>query len=384
MSSNEIDSGHGQRAQQRLSEAEKLLAEIPDADPEEIWNLRQTRASLLIHQAKYAEAEPLFDALEAHFIATQNASRLQKVLSLRASNARHQTQWARAERFIRRALAIGQRLFPEHSPQVAAASTQLLTILTESGQLDRAKAMAEKAQAVSLGAYGKQHPSYAITLANIAMLFAQAGPMDKADAYYRHALEGFRNSIGFDNARVAKVRLVYGNFLNRQGEYGKARSLLVDVVETRRRIHGDSHPEVANARVSLGDSLTGLGRFQEAKAQYLTALTVFLAKEHQPGFNTASARNSLALLHYQLGEAQACMDAANAALEDFTRLLPKTHWILDAVASVRARCLILQGHAAQARAELDPIIRRLEGKLSAESAYVIEAKSYRDEAAAHL
>jgi tetratricopeptide (TPR) repeat protein len=93
-----------------------------------------------------------------------------------------------AERLLREALALFERLFGEAHYEVAVNLNNLAAIHHRRGDEPQARELYERALAIKQKLLGAAHPDLAPTLANLAALHASAGRTAEARACYSRAI----------------------------------------------------------------------------------------------------------------------------------------------------------------------------------------------------
>ncbi len=143
-----------------------------------------------------------------------------------------------------------RRLGQDDVDQVKAMSN-LASILTTRGDLDRAEKLYRRVLLIRRQAQGAEHPAVATTLRGRGTVLYLRGDAEAAEPLLRQALEIRQRHFGSRDARVAAAEISLGRALRSLGRFDEAEKLLESALATRRELFGDDHPHVALARKDL-------------------------------------------------------------------------------------------------------------------------------------
>jgi serine/threonine-protein kinase len=261
------------------------------------------------------------------------------------------------------------------------------------GDASQAREAFDKAVA-QMRRLGIRGPTLANALYERGSLRRQAGDSGGAKADAVVALAELQRSPGDQRALIAKVRTNLANIAINRGELHEALQQLRAVLRDREALLGKDNPELAVDWNNLGNGELHLDRYPEAEAAYQRAIDLLIAQsgpEHPRMvwllLGRASARDGeagrIADAHRDLDEAERIMHkalgdahpigvnlhsvrATFAAREgDYATAVAETRRALAHPGStelhVQARAqlglyLLLQGHAREARAQLEPAL----------------------------
>lgn len=158
------------RDAERLLRAELQRIKRQSPDAVELGELLGELADLYRVQARYAEAEPLYQRAialaEAHYGADHPG--LARLLNSLALLYRAQGDYDRAEPLCRRALAIAEHAHGAEHPGTMATLSNLLTVCLAQGHFREAAPLFQRAVMLKERLLGPRHPALASSLSNYA------------------------------------------------------------------------------------------------------------------------------------------------------------------------------------------------------------------------
>lgn len=144
-------------------------------------------ASLYTNQAKYAEAEPLYQRAVAILEKNKETALLANTLHNLGRLYQQQDRDVEAEGFYKRALAIHEKARSENHPFVPDTLTNLGNLKTVQGRPGEAEGFLKRAVAISEKTLGPKHPQTAESLSSMAALEQTRGDVESALALSRKA-----------------------------------------------------------------------------------------------------------------------------------------------------------------------------------------------------
>lgn len=187
---------------------------------------------------------------------------------------------AEAERTLREALALQQRVFKGPSADTAR-TLQVLAWAIRERDINEAVPLMQSAVDMQRKLWGAEpYPDYAAAVNDLGLL------------------------------------------LREQGDYARSEKLLRESLAMERRLMGDKHPELALALNNLGFVLWRKGDLLEAESTYRQALAMqkeLLGERHPDVANTL---NNLAFVIYDRGDVRGALDTEGDALEIYRKLFP--------------------------------------------------------------
>ena len=152
-------------------------------------------------------------------VALETTSRLLNQVGLYLLN---RAQPAEAERSLRRALAIAEKVYGPDHPEVATDANNIGQILKAQGDLAGALEYTRRALAIDEKVYGPDHPKVAIRANNIGQILQAQGDLAGALEYTRRALAIDEKVYGPDHPEVATDASNIGQILQAQGDLAGA------------------------------------------------------------------------------------------------------------------------------------------------------------------
>ena len=256
----------------------------------------------LARQARYAEAEPLFQQLVEHERAVGDQRELGSVLindgnlkrlkgdygaaesvlqgavalleragdpaSLSLSKAlgnlglvyRQQGRERDAITAFERSLAILMKSQGPSSSMVANAKKQLSHLYRDVGELETAQQYAEEALAIREKLFPPNHPSIGETLESLGQLAQKRGDRARARQLYERSIRTYEGSQPGDDLGLAYSLRYFAAFLLEERETKDALRFYERALALRRKTLGDRHrdvaeswDDVARARLAVGD-----------------------------------------------------------------------------------------------------------------------------------
>jgi tetratricopeptide (TPR) repeat protein len=189
-------------------------------------------------------------------------------------------QYADAERNLRDALTLQQRLFPGPNEDTAR-TLQVLGRAVNQRDLNEAIPLVESALAMHRALWGSQpHPDFAFTLNDLGLM------------------------------------------LYDKGEYDRSEQLLRESMAMNRLLLGDKHPEIATSLNNIASVLHDKGDLAGAESNYQECLAMrreLLGSAHPL---VAETLNNLAFVYYDRGEVSAALNAERESLDIYRGLFP--------------------------------------------------------------
>jgi tetratricopeptide (TPR) repeat protein len=251
------------RALGRLGEAEsrarQAAAMVEGADR---VTPRLILASIYVEQHRYADAEEILSGAEE---GADDALRV-AIYDNYAAIALPTGQYARAEKYSRKAIEAAQRsLAPQH-PAVAAAWNNLGQARRFQGDYLEAEHAYREAMERWERVVGPGHPSVARVMLNLGALYHERGREAGAETLYRNAAAIFETAFGTDHFLALIARNELADVLRAQRRFTEADSLSAETLAglTRALPAGDARQfQALKNRWRL---LRDTGRVREAGA----------------------------------------------------------------------------------------------------------------------
>jgi serine/threonine-protein kinase len=271
----------------------------------------------LARQARYAEAEPLFQELLEHRQVLGNHSEMGSVLlnygnvkrltgddagseallqravalieSAGESDSRRlatalnnlgliywrQGRLRAAVRTLERALAIRMKNEGSNSSVVAYARKSLSHVHRDLGELDIAERYGQEALAVAEKLFPPNHPFIGTTLESLGQIAQKRGDRARARALYERSIASYEGSQRPDNPDLAYPLRYLAGLLREEGETKEAVHLYERALAVRRKAFGDRHHEVAESWHDLARGRLALDDLNGALEALRTGVDTF-------------------------------------------------------------------------------------------------------------
>jgi eukaryotic-like serine/threonine-protein kinase len=190
---------------------------------------------------------------------------------------------AAAERFLREAIALRERLVGEHDRTVALLLLRLGDVLaTYEERAAAADSAYRRAVTIARAAYPPQHSALLDAEGSYASFASRQGRHQEAETEWRRLASLFAGMHGRDHFSALGAKATLAGVLARAGKYAEAEPLLREVIEVTAQRLGPDHSALAGHYGALSDVLAATARFDEAEAAAREAIRV-----RRQGMNSA-------------------------------------------------------------------------------------------------
>jgi tetratricopeptide (TPR) repeat protein/predicted Ser/Thr protein kinase len=258
--------------------------------------------------------------------------------------------YADAERQLRAALDIQQRLLEDQHPDVIASRNALAELLIRTGQHAEAEQHLRIALEAARRCWDAPHEQIATILNNLALVLQARGAYDEAEALLRDTLAIRRQLLGDVHEHVAVSLNNLAVLLRIKGDYAGAEPLYREALAIRRRLFGNEHPHVATSLNNLALLLHHRGQYDEAEALYREALAIVRKTLPAGHPDIANILNSLAGLLQLRGDLDGAETLFREALAIRRKALPAQHPAVARSLSNLGTVLRYKGECAEAEA----------------------------------
>ena len=208
--------------------------------------------------------------------------------------ARNAGRWDEAERAMRQALAIEERIYGPADPIVALSLSLIADVREEAGRYDEAEPLLRRALEIRRAALGERDPSTALSYSNLAYALDALGRQAEAEPLFRRALEITRAVGGEQQVETAVSYENLAANLNGQGKAADAEPLYRQALAIRMAVQGEGDPQTAAAYARLASTISAQGRATEAEPMLRKALELRRAAPQPRDLGIASGLNDLA------------------------------------------------------------------------------------------
>lgn len=236
----------------------------------------------------------------------------------------------------------------ELHPDLDQAIDELAGVNQQRGEYDAAERLFRESLAMKHRLYGSKHPEVALALENLASALQDKGDLAGAEPLYQQALVMSRELLGESHPDVAAL---LHNLASLQYDRGSVELALANerqALAIRRRALPADHPETAIALNVLGTWLTFAGEYPEAERDLAEALAMrkrmFAADNPAVGSSLAALAN----LEVAEGRYEQALEAARGAKPIFVAAYSADHWRTAIAEGAEGAALLGLGRAAEA------------------------------------
>jgi tetratricopeptide (TPR) repeat protein len=269
----------------------KRQALVP-AEPGELALSLSHTGDLLTLRAEYPPAEAAYRkaiALQRSLPADQrDDAALGRALFGLGSEQANAGQYADAERTLRDALALQQRLFNGANADTARTLEELARAVQEH-DLNEAIPLMESAVAMQRKLWGAEpYPDYADALNDLGLLLRDQGDYDQSEKLLQESLAMYRRLLGDKHPYVATALNNLGLVQHRKGNLAEAESTFRQALAMQRELLGEVHPDVALTLTNLAYVIHDTGDAEGALQVLSKSLEIY--RKVFPGDNPDVAR----------------------------------------------------------------------------------------------
>ncbi len=281
----------------------------------------------------------------------------------------NQGEFAAARTHLEHSIAVLDRAEGARSLAAADAREPLMELLFGADGAATALPVVERRLATYREVLGERHEKTALSLSDLAVVLNEVDRRDEAERAYRSSASTLDSLLPEDDPRRAYPHSNLAGLLRETGRPEEAEREARAALAVRRKSLGDRHPETATTLGLLARVLIDLGRLDEAEAAARESLAIFDGRDR---FGAMQARGNVATVVLRKGRPAEALALFDQVLAEHLALLPAEHPLVYATRIHRIRALEAAGRAAEARAELLPVLARLETKGS-EHASLLDA-----------
>jgi tetratricopeptide (TPR) repeat protein len=266
-------------------------------------------------------------------------------------------KFAEAERDIRLALLMDQRLLGPRHPDVARDLEALGSVHYYLRQYAKARSLIEQALRIRIPAQGQSHPKVSENLNFLGVIAYEQRDALGAEKYYKEALRRDEAVLGPDHPDLAFTQNNFARLLIERRRFPEALPLLRKSLAITLQQRGGSHDDLAFVYANLAMAERGIGNSDRAEAAFLKALMPARLHKHR---NLGPILTDLADLYCSNGRAREGLSLLTEARPAMVASYPNDPWRTAWVDNVKGRCLIAagkRGTGAALRAKTLPVLR---------------------------
>jgi CHAT domain-containing protein/tetratricopeptide (TPR) repeat protein len=279
-------SGHPQMGEPLLQKALEARIEAVGRNHASLADALRALADIELVLERYSEAEEhVSRAIDLSIKAKKDPLQIAQLFGTQSQIARRQGQLGRAEDFLKKALALHEKVRrSDPNSQLLHAFTmlQLVQLYQQSERDQDATVLAERALKISEQAVGPDHPVVASLLETVATLYEGRGRSDEGDALRKRALIINERAFGTDSIQFAQSLKGLGVAYGLQGRNEDGLPLVLRALEIAEKVLGSDNPALFPYLSDVGARYLKEMRFEEAEHYLLRALA---GLEKSPNFD---------------------------------------------------------------------------------------------------
>jgi|HubBroStandDraft_1064217.scaffolds.fasta_scaffold00064_16 tetratricopeptide (TPR) repeat protein len=303
---------------------------LTPAEPGDLAVSLSHQGDLLTFRAEYPDAESDYRraiALESALPPEQrDAAALGRSLYGLGNELQNRGRFAEAERSLRAALEVQERLSEGGASEDTARTVQVLAWAVSQRDPNEALPLMERAVAMQRTLWGTQpYPDYAAALNDLGLMYRDLGNYNGSERLLRESLAMERRLLGDKHPELALALNNLGLVERRNGDLAGAAGTFRQALAMQRELLGNVHPDVANTLNNLAFVLSDRGDLRGALSAEGESLEIY--RHLFPGDNPDVAR-TMNRLGYWLIRARDYQNAdqlLTQALEMRQRLFGKSH-----------------------------------------------------------
>jgi non-specific serine/threonine protein kinase/serine/threonine-protein kinase len=257
-----------------------------------------------------------------------------------------------AEREARSALTEKIALYGRDSLAVAAAHSNLATMLFAREAWPEALELATAAHATFARAHGEGNHRTIHAQTLCASILAGMNRDAEAEQALGAAQALAEQHLHADHPARLGVLSARAQFLHRRKRFAECVGVQEELAAARARVQGPNHPSTLSAWYSLAAQLCEVGRFAEAETACRRAVAGWEALGVRGGFDYVATRQNLIGAIRRQGRAAEAEPIAREQCATAAATLPADHWLLGVVTKEHGACLRELGRFDEAEAVL--------------------------------
>jgi tetratricopeptide (TPR) repeat protein len=283
------------RASEQLAISLRVRQAEVDKHKEQLLKATLSNGEYLYEKGDYLSAAETFS--QALAISPQDPAVLNKLGSALIKTEDYEG----AERVLRRALEIGEKISGTDEQLVGEILNNIAELYYTQGRIAEAEVLFERGLVIYEKVRDPDNPRLASNLNNLAALHSDKGELEKAVRLYQRALEVLKKSSGGQRAHTAFVLNNLGSLYLRMGQHLKAEELYRQSLALLESSLGPEHPEVARALDNLGSLYYTAGEYGKAEILLKRALIIRQNASGRDNLDVALSLNNVALVSLAKG-----------------------------------------------------------------------------------
>lgn len=258
------------------------------------------------------------------------------------------SQFDEAERVLRRALEMNQRLRGDTGLSVSQNLVALAGVLRRQAKYDEAIPMLETSLRLATNAVGRKNLDVAQSLNHLARTLSLAKRSAEAVPFAREAIQIERDILGVAHPETAASLGNLAGILGDLGRYDEAEDARRESLAMLRTVYGTEHPYIAATINSLGDLMMRKRDFAAAERYYRESLAMHRRTLSKTNPNLAAPLTGLGRALLALGRPADAEPSLREAYQLRLTGLPQGHWQTATTGIALGECLVKRGRSEEA------------------------------------
>lgn len=178
------------------------------------------------------------------------------------------------ESFLKRALAIREKVYSEEHPAVAATLRCLAGLYSKHHIWAKAEPLFNRSLAIREKIFGPDHPETAESLRSLGIFYTKQADYAQAEPFFKRSLTAMESAFGPGHLEVASPLEWLGSNSWSQGRYAQAEASFKRALAIREKAYGPDHPDLAGTLNSLGGVYMDQGMYAQAEPLYKRSLVI--------------------------------------------------------------------------------------------------------------
>jgi len=308
---------------------------------------RTLRDALALQQRLYTDTSVDCQGSQGH--ARADIARTMQVLAW-AINERNLNE---AVPLMKSAVAIQRSVWgAEPYPDYAAALNDLGLLLRDKGDYKESEQLLQESLAMNRRLLGDKHREIANSLENLAGVLWVKGDLEGASSTYRQALTMQRELLGNVHPDVALTLRNLAGVIYAQGDGQGAVDTEHESLRIYRTVFPGDNPDVARVMTLLGYYLIGKGDYSSAETYLQEGLAMRRRLFGNSHPEVAASLFYVAILQVATHKYADALAAAQASADIYTAELSASHWKTAMAQAVSGAALAGMGKYAEAEGQL--------------------------------
>jgi tetratricopeptide (TPR) repeat protein len=179
-----------------------------------------------------------------------------------------------AEAFMKRSLAIREKIHGEEHPDVAASLLQLAILYMNHRNFAEAEPLFARSRAIYEKTLGLDNQETIMCLRQVGSFYYKQNKFLEAEKVCKKALDAGERIFGPDHNNMAPLHIDLGIMFWHQAKYRQAEASFLRAIDIREKVRGRDHPTVAIALGCLARTYLMEGRHADAEPLQERALAI--------------------------------------------------------------------------------------------------------------